>query len=111
MQPANGLNDVRRLAKSEETCEFFKPVLDELFRHGLDDDDLRDIIVLELGEAHCFRSKPTEKYYPETVSDYYSIWVDECGTRMFIKFLIANLGATDERLVVTSFKRDERYDR
>jgi hypothetical protein len=38
------------------------------------------------------------------VSDYYSIWVDECGAKMFLKLLISG-----ERLVITSFKKDERY--
>jgi hypothetical protein len=38
------------------------------------------------------------------VSDYYSIWINECGTRMFIKLLVSG-----ENLVITSFKRDERY--
>jgi hypothetical protein len=111
MEPANGLDDVRRLADSEETCEFFKPVLDELSRHGLDDDDLREIIRSELGDGHCFRGKPTEKYHPQTTSDYYSIWINECGSRMFIKLLIAHRGTVRERLVVTSFKKDDRYDR
>jgi hypothetical protein len=58
----------------------------------------------ELGESHCFKSKPTEKYFPATVSDYYSIWIDECGVKMFLKLLI-----NGERLVITSFKKDERY--
>ena len=40
----------------ERTCEFFQVVLEELRRHGLDTDDLREILVSELGEAHCFRS-------------------------------------------------------
>jgi len=109
VQPTNGLDDVRRLAESENTCEFFKPVLDELARHKLDDDDLREIIRAELGNGHCFRSKPTEKYYPQTTSDYYSIWIDDCGSHMFIKLLIAHLVTTSERLVVTSFKKDDRY--
>jgi hypothetical protein len=70
----------------------------------LDTDDLREILVSELGEAHCFRSRPTEKYFPATVSDYYSMWIDNCGGRMFIKLLISN-----DRLVITSFKKDNRY--
>lgn len=111
MEPANALDHVRRLAADEERCELYKPVLDEIVRHGLDSEDLRDIIMTELGEVHCFKSKATEKSYPATTSDYYSIWVDVCGSHMFLKLLIANLGAENERLVVTSFKRDERYDR
>jgi hypothetical protein len=95
---------VRGLAATEHCCSFFQPVLAKLQRHGLDSDDLREILSSDLGEVHCFKSRPTRKYYPATVSDYYSIWIDECGTRMFIKLLIS-----DGRLVITSFKRDERH--
>ena len=102
--PANALEILRQLAADERSCEFFQPVLAELRRHGLDTDDLRKIIASELGEAHCFRSMPTKKYYPATMSDYYSYWIDTCGARMFIKVLISG-----QRLVVTSFKKDNRY--
>ncbi len=102
--PANPLEAVRRLAADERNCTFFQPVVVELRRHGLDTDDLREILTSELGELHCINSKPTEKYYPATVSDYYSIWVDECGVKMFLKLLISG-----ERLVITSFKKDERH--
>ena len=61
MEPANALDHVRRLAADEERCELYKPVLDEIVRHGLDSEDLRDIIMTELGEVHCFKSKATEK--------------------------------------------------
>jgi hypothetical protein len=71
---------------------------------ALDTDDLREIIAGELGEVHCFQSRPTEKYYPATVSDYYSYWIDVCGARMFIELLISG-----HRLVITSFKKDNRY--
>jgi hypothetical protein len=97
------------LAESEETCEFFRVVLDELSRRKLDDDDLREIIRSELGESHCYDSRPTKKYHPQTTSDYFSIWIDECGERMFLKLLVANQGTDGERLVVTSFKKDNRY--
>ena len=104
VKPANDLERVRRLAANEASCQFFEPVLRALREHGLDTDDLRDIIVDELGEAHCFRSRPTERYFPATVSDYYSYYLDVCGARMSIKLLI-----NGDRLVVTSFKRDTRY--
>ena len=110
-QPANSLDTVRRLAATEDRCEFFRPVLEELARHGLDDDDLREVIRSELGEAHCYRSKPTEKYYPASTSDYYTIWLTDCGARMFLKLLVDQTGTPRERLVVTSFKKDDRYDR
>ncbi len=103
--PVNPLQLVRRLAEAEDNCVFFHPVLSELRHHGLDSDDLRGILCSELGEVHCFKSSPTRRYYPETVSDYYSIWIDECGAKMFLKLLV-----TEERLVITSFKKDERYE-
>lgn len=62
------------------------------------------ILASDLGEAHCFKSSPTRKYFPATVSDYYSMWIDECSAHMFIKLLV-----NDGRLVITSFKKDERY--
>jgi hypothetical protein len=33
-----------------------------------------------------------------------------CGEHMFLKILVAGLGSDNERLVVTSFKKDERYE-
>lgn len=110
-QPANPLEIVRRLAANEERCAFFRPVVDELKRRGLDDDDLLEMIRSEPGEVHCYRSKPTEKYYPETVSDYYSIWLTDCGAHMFLKLLVDNADTENERLVITSFKKDDRHDR
>jgi hypothetical protein len=32
------------------------------------------------------------------------MWIDECGGTMFIKLLISS-----DRLVITSFKKDNRY--
>lgn len=104
MAPANPLELVRRLAESEDNCVIYQPVMTELRHYGLDSDDLRDILCSELGEVHCFKSSPTRKYYPATVSDSYSIWINECGAKMYIKLLISG-----ERLVITSFKKDERY--
>ena len=102
--PANPLDIVRRLAADPSCCSVFRPVLVELRRHGLDLDDLREIVCSDLGEAHCFRTKPTEKYDPATMSDDYSLWIEECGVRMFLKLLVA-----DGQLVITSFKKDDRY--
>lgn len=109
MKPANDLTLVRSLAADESTCILFSPVTDELRRHNLDSDDLRAIIETELGEVHCFKSKATQKYHPGTTSDYFSIWVEECSCRMFIKLLVANHGSVN-MLVVTSFKKDTKYD-
>jgi hypothetical protein len=106
------MDRIRRLAADSNRCQFYAPVLSELRNHGLDDEDLREIIISELGDKHCFASKPTKKYYPDTISDYFSLWIDDCGCHMFIKLLIANVGQPTERLVVTSFKRDKdkNYD-
>ena len=109
VRPGNNFIEIRRLACDESSCEFYKSVPDELRRHGMDTDDLRQIISSELGELHCIRTKPTEKYYPGTISDYFSIWIDECRTQMFLKLLIAEYDDGSKRLVVSSFKRDERY--
>lgn len=104
MKPGNPLDLIKRLASDEATCEIEPRVFPALRACGLDSDDLREIIDVELGESHCFKSKPTEKHYPGIVSDYYSIWVDECGCVMFLKILVIG-----NRLVITSFKRDDRY--
>jgi hypothetical protein len=107
--PQNELSTVRALAAEEGSCEFFAPVLESLRAFGLDSDDLREIIVSELGEAHWFKSKKTEKHYPETFSDYYSLWIDDCLAVMFIKLLVSQRPDGSEKLVITSFKRNDRY--
>jgi hypothetical protein len=109
MNPTNPLTLVRRLAANQASCTLFGVVVTELRKHGLDSDDLLEIIKSDLGEAHCFDSKVTEKYYPGTASDYYSIWLDECRGYMFLKLLIATV-ASAEPLVVTSFKKDDRRE-
>jgi hypothetical protein len=98
MKPTNALKLVRQLAADEDRCEIYASVLAELRRHGLDTDDLREIVISELGEGHWYDSKPTEKYYPDTMSDYCSIWTDVCGCRMFLKLLVATDPTGLERL-------------
>ncbi|MBO1905341.1 hypothetical protein KHP60_09500 [Microvirga sp. 3-52] len=110
MKPINALALVRQLAADEDSCEFFAPVFEELRRRGLDSDDLREIIISEIGDVHCFDSQTTRKHYPGTTSDYYSIWVDVCGCRMFLKLLVSADRHGTERLVITSFKKDVRHD-
>lgn len=109
MKPANDLILVKKLAGDERSCTMYSPVLVELRKHGLDTDELRAIIETELGEKHCFDSKTTVRYHPSTHSDYYSIWVEECKCRMFLKLLVATQGSI-RMLVVTSFKKDTNYD-
>jgi hypothetical protein len=109
MKPANALSIVRQLAADESSCELFGVVLVALRRYGLDSDDLREIIQHELGDSHCFKTRQTEKYYPATVSDYYSIWIDVCESRMFLKLLVVSANSGTQRLVITSFKKDTRY--
>lgn len=110
MKPANALSLVRRLAADEDACEIYAPVLEELRRHGLDSDDLREIIRSELGDGHCFDSQMTRKYFPGTTSDYFSLWVDVCGCQMFLKLLVSLDHSGTNRLVITSFKRDNRHE-
>lgn len=109
MTPGNPLETVRGLGADEAKCQFHKPVLDSLRTRGMDSDDLLEIVKSELGEAHCYASRRTEKYYPGTVSDYYTLWVDVCGDRMFLKRLVSGPGTADEQLVITSFKKDRRH--
>lgn len=108
MTPANPLTRIRQLASAEANCIMYTPVLEEIRSRQMDTDELLEIIASEVGEAHCFAVKPTERYYPSTTSDYYSIWVDVCGCHMFIKLFIASVDGGD-KLVITSFKRDDRH--
>ena len=110
LQPTNALDEVRQLAACGATCELFKVTLDELRRHGLDSDDLRDLIQLELGLIHFLKTKPTERHYPGTYSDYFSIWINECNAKMFLKLLVYRPAGLSARLVITSFKKDNRYE-
>lgn len=110
MTPRNPLETVRRLAADETKCYFYAPVEKELRARTLDSDDLLEILMTELGEVHCYKSEATMKHYPGTMSDYYSIWIDVCGCRMFIKLFVNEIGTANEQLVVTSFKKDDSYD-
>lgn len=109
MQPGNPLCDVRRLAADERLCEFYAAVREEVRKRDIDSNDLLEIIISELGLCHFQKCEPTLKKYPSTISDYYSIWVAEFDCYMFLKLLIADAGTEHERLVITSFKRDEQY--
>ncbi|TXN04879.1 hypothetical protein FV242_05875 [Methylobacterium sp. WL64] len=100
---------VRKLAGDIADCEFFRPVLRELGERGLDAEDLLDLIREELDDAHFRKCRPTLRHYEGTTSDYYSVWVEDCGCHMFLKFLIHE-GPGGSRLVITSFKRDDSYD-
>lgn len=109
MQPANPLSLIRQLAADVSKVVMFRPVMEELRRRGLDSDDLLDIIVSDLADFNCFASKETLRYYPRTTSDYYSIWVEECGCRMFLKLLVDHATGRGPFLVITSFKKDDRH--
>lgn len=108
--PFHDLDLVRQLASDEANCEIFDVVMVELRAREVDSDDLLYMLQFELGEAHWYKSKVTEKYYPGTVSDYYSLWVDFCNCRMFMKLLLKEEHGGSSRLVITSFKKDERYE-
>ena len=89
---------VKQLAASPYTFEMYQSALDDALGFRLDDDDVRDILG-RIDEFEFRKSEETRKYHPGTMSDYYAGFVEECGTWMFIKFLI-----DDGILVVTSFK-------
>ena len=109
--PFNPLATVQLLADDEDKCEFFQPVISELQSRGMDTEDLREIICSELGECHCFKQEKTRRHYPETVSDYYSIWIDTCNEKMFLKLLVVyDEYSFPKLLVITSFKRDDHKD-
>lgn len=108
--PSHDLELVRQLASDEANCEFFDAVMAELRARELDSDDLLYVLQFELGETHWFKSRVTEKYHPGTVSDYYSVWIDFCDCRMFVKLLIREEASGSKKLVITSFKKDNRYE-
>ncbi len=101
MNPRYPRDLVRRLATTPDSFEMFQSAADNALGFGLDSNDVRDVFQ-RIDEWDCLATKPTEKYYPGTMSDYYVYFVDECMTRMFIKFLISN-----DVLIVTSFKEDD----
>ncbi len=70
----------------------------------LDDEDVRDILQ-RIDEFDFTKTAPTKKRHFGTYSDYYTYYVEECRTRMYIKFLVS-----DGVLIVTSFKEDVRHD-
>ncbi len=106
--PEHSLDLVRKLAADESNCRFYDPVLKELKERGWDSDELRNVLECELGEAHWYKSEQTRKYYPGTVSDYYSIWIDEFAEKMFLKLIVASRSGAP-LLVITSFKKDNRH--
>lgn len=101
--PSHPLTEVRDLARQKK-WELWGPVPASIIQMSLDSDDLQDIICSELGECHCTKSRPTEKYFSDTLSDYYSVWVHECQCYIFLKLLVFR-----GRLVITSFKKDWNY--
>jgi hypothetical protein len=110
VEPTNDLERVKAIAMrflegDVSDCEIWADPLAQLSQRQLASDDLMEIIATELGAAHCYDKQPTRKYHVGTTSDYYSIWVDECGCQMFLKLLLAANG----RLHITSFKKDRRY--
>jgi len=102
--PAYTAAHVKRSASSADTFEMFREAADDALGFGLDGDEVREI----MGRIETFqflKSIPTRRRYPHTQSDYYIAFIEECGTRMFIKFLIH-----EGTLVVTSFKEDDHGD-
>lgn len=52
------------------------------------------------GRASFIKSRPTERSFPGTMSDYYRAYIPDLGN-VFIKFVIYR-----DCLIVTSFKED-----
>ncbi len=106
--PAHDLAEVKQLAATLR-IELFSTVVGELESRSLDSDDLIEILVERLKQEHWFKSVETRKYFPGTISDCYSVWVDECSAQMYVKLLITDPKSDVSRLRLTSFKRDNRY--
>lgn len=96
--------EVKRLAEAADTFAMDRGALLDALGLGLDDEDVRKIF-RRIDEWDFLKSEPTRKHHPSTVSDYYIYYVEECLSRIFIKFVVA-----DGILTVTSFKEDDRND-
>ncbi|MBI1208894.1 MAG: hypothetical protein GC191_16610 [Azospirillum sp.] len=101
MTPSYPRDLVKRLAAGTDSFEMYRIAADDALGFGLDSDDVKEIFQ-RIEQWQCIASKPTVRHFPGTMSDYYVFFVEECLTRMFIKFLIFQ-----DRLVVTSFKEDD----
>ena len=99
--PSYSRDQVKVLAADPDRFEMYRCAADDALGFGLDSDDIREVFQ-RIDEWTFLKKEPTEKYHPGTISDYYIYFVEECLTRMFIKFLVA-----EGVLVVTSFKEDD----
>jgi hypothetical protein len=77
----------------------------DVANYGLDDEDVRDWFAnierhVSEGRASFFKSRPTERSFPGTMSDSYRAYVPDIGNA-YIKFVIYR-----DCLIVTSFKED-----
>ncbi|MBB3937348.1 hypothetical protein [Aureimonas phyllosphaerae] len=95
--------EVERLAKERLIDVRVKP-LDDIYGFGLDSDDVCDWLSefsAHIARRDCafIKSKPTEKYPPDTLSYYYQAYVAPCRTNIFLKFAVYQ-----GLLVITSFK-------
>ena len=100
--PSDLLSTVLRLAYDRATFAMTPGALEDALGFGLDDDDVREVFA-EAEQWTFIKTMPTRHQYPGTMSDVYVGYVEDCGVRMYIKFVIA--GGV---LVVTSFKEDEQ---
>lgn len=94
----------KALAADPDTFAMDAWALQDALGFGLDDEDVRDVFA-RIEEWTFLRAAPTRKHHPNTVSDSYCYFVEECMTRMYIKFVVDH-GV----LTVTSFKEDDQYD-
>jgi hypothetical protein len=100
-EPSYNRELVKQLASGSATFEMTQASLDDALGFGLDDEDVREVLQ-HIDEFQFLKTEPTRHKYPSTQSDYYIHYVEECRTRMFIKFVI-HQGV----LIVTSFKEDD----
>lgn len=100
MEPTYDKSLVQNLAAGEETFGMSQGASDDALGFGLDGEIVRNVLQ-RIHEFTFLKTEPTRKGHDGTDSDYYTYYVEECLTQMFIKFLV-----DDGVLIVTSFKED-----
>ena len=105
--PAYDLAEVAKLASDPKTFRLQPGPRLDIANLGLDDEDVREWFCDAVkhnrdGDFWFKKCAPTEKYPPDTCSDYYGGSVPGIRWRAYIKFAIYK-GV----LVVTSFKEDD----
>lgn len=87
-QPHYDRDVVRRLTADSATFAMDARALADALGLGMDDEEVRAVFQ-RIDEWDFVKTEPTRKKYPNTISDYYVYYVDECMCRVFIKFVVA----------------------